>query len=77
MGLGFLKVFGKSVGKALKKTGITVGMAAIAGAGSVLVDPAAMGAIWAATGPIAPVVVVGLSIAGQALLDLNKHRDKI
>lgn len=73
MGLGVLK---RSIVKALKQTGITVATAAgIAGA-TVLTSPEIMAPIWAATGPVALVILPVASIGGQAIIDYLKHRSK-
>jgi len=75
--MGFLGVFGKSIGKALKNTGIAVGSAAAVAGAAVLQDPELMGTIWAIV-PGAPLIVVPLlSLAGQAIIDLIKHSDKM
>ena len=63
-----------SIGKALKFTGITfVSVAGVAGAGF-LMDPIAMGTVWAATGPVGGLAVFGFSMVGQVLKDFIKHR---
>jgi len=73
--MGFLKVFGISVAKALKNTGITVGVAAATAGGLLLQNPEVMAPIWAATGFVGPVALIALSIAGQAIVDAVKHKD--
>lgn len=77
MGLGIKSVLGKSVLKALKSTGIVVGSVAAVAAGSALQDANLIQQIWASTGPVAPIAVFLLAVAGGALKDLVKHRDKI
>jgi hypothetical protein len=77
MGLGFGKVLGKSVLKALKNTGITVGTIGVVAVGTALQNPELLAPIWASTGPVAPIALFVLSIGGQAIVDAVKHRDKI
>lgn len=71
------KVLIRSLLKALKQTGITVGAAAALGGATAMIDPALMDAIWASTGVFAPIAVVLLSVGGQAIIDAIKHRDKM
>lgn len=75
--MGFGKVLGRSILKALKQTGITLGVVAATAVGTTMMDPTIMAPIWEATGVLAPVFLFLLSTGGQALVDLVKHRDKI
>ena len=77
LGLGFLKVLGKSIGKAAKNTGIAVITAGGTSVGFLLMNPEIMAPIWAATGFVGPIVLIGLSMAGQTIVDLVKHKDKM
>lgn len=70
----FGQVIGRSIVKALKQTGITVGAAAGLAGAAMLQNPEVMGAIWAATGPFALIAIPVLSFAGQTLYDAVKHR---
>jgi hypothetical protein len=78
MGLGFAKVLGKSVGKALLDVGITVGsVAALAGL-TVAGNPETLAPIVAALpGPAGALVLLLVPIAVKAAKDAIKHRDKI
>ena len=78
MGLGFAKVIGKSIGKALKDVGLTVAtVGALAGLTS-LADPVVLAPIVAAVpGPVGVIVLLVVPIAVKAAKDAIKHRGKI
>jgi hypothetical protein len=71
-----IKVVSKSIGKALRDVGITVGtVAALAGL-TVLAEPATLAPIVAAVpGPVGMVVLLVVPIAVKAAQDAIKHRD--
>jgi hypothetical protein len=77
MGIGIAGVLGKSIVKALKQTGITVGTVGLVAVGGALQNPELLAPIWASTGVVAPVALILLSVAGQAIVDAVKHRDKV
>jgi hypothetical protein len=77
MGLGFAKVISKSLGKALRDVGITVGsVAAIAGL-TALANPEVLVPIVAAVPTVAgSIIVLVVPIVAKAGIDAIKHRDK-
>jgi hypothetical protein len=78
MKLGFAKVIGKSIGKAFRDVGITVGTgAAIAGL-TIAQDPSLWMPVAAALpGPGGAVLLLAVPILVKAAKDAIKHRDKI
>jgi len=62
-----------SLGKAFKSLGILV---AAAGA-AVIADPEVVTPLFAAIGPYGVVAVIGINLAGSALLDALKHRNDL
>ena len=78
MGLGFAKVIGKSLGKALKDVGITAGTIGALAALTAVQSPE----IWlpvaaALPGPAGIVLLLGVPILVKAAKDAIKHRDKV
>lgn len=77
MGFGFGKVVGRSILKALKQTGITIGAVGATAVGLALANPEALTPLLAVVGPFAPLVLIAASVGGQAVVDAVKHRDKM
>lgn len=77
MGLGFAKVFGKSLVKGLKTTGTVLGVVAATAALTAGLNPEVWVPIAATLGPAGPVLLITAPLAVRTLLDMIKHRDKI
>jgi hypothetical protein len=72
----FAKVIGKSVLKALKRVGLTVGsVAAVAGA-TAFANPDVTLPIVLSLGPWGPLAAVALAVGSAAVLDAAKHLPK-
>jgi hypothetical protein len=71
-----MKINFKSLGKAFKEVGITVGsVSAVAGL-AMLQNPEVVAPILVAVGPAAPFVALGLQFGVKYALDALKHRSK-
>lgn len=69
-------VIKKSLWKAFKRTGTTVGMALAVALVAVLEDPATAVPLAQELGPWGPLAAIGMSLTAQAIADAIKHRPR-
>lgn len=78
MKLGFVKVVGKSLGKALKDVGITAATVGGLAALTAVQSPEVWAPVVAAVpGPVGVLILLAVPVAVKAAKDAIKHRDKI
>lgn len=78
MKLGFLKVVGKSLGKALKDVGLTAATVGGLAALTAVESPEVWAPVVAAVpGPVGLAILLVVPIAVKATKDAIKHRDKM
>lgn len=78
MKLGFLKVVGKSLGKALKDVGLTAATVGGLAALTAVESPEVWAPVVAAVpGPVGLAILLVVPIAVKAAKDAIKHRDKM
>jgi hypothetical protein len=76
MGIGLPKVVAKSVGKALRDFGVTVGVGAAVAALTLAGDATVLAPVATALGPWGAILLLVGPIAAKTGLDAIKHRDK-
>lgn len=76
MGIGLPKVVGKSVLKALRDFGVTVGVASAVTALTLAGNPEVLAPVATALGPWGAILLIVGPIAAKTGLDAIKHRDK-